>query len=407
MGDYVDEDSGIYVPVNGHQSPQGSQNVVKGSRPLSQMITAESWKESVAMEKISHMSQHQQVLISWVNSHLSLRNMVIYDLHKDICNGVAFINLLEILSGKTVKEYHRKPTTVQQMLQNCDLVIKFLLKLEIQVQARPKDFYNGNMAIIFGALYLLIKKVKEKKIQRPKRGRRTIVSVELLKNTRFSMIADEGRMLAEREEEVEDEMPSNTVQSPKCYTEVENDPIGVDASNATPAEKQRVEEDELERALSQKSLESFTPKKAKITLYDVDRMLETFQDEMQEEEERPVTNDAILDDILQTAKRLKEMKITRAPAIQQKTNINLADLNDDELEALLNDDNYDIGGDLEPLELQLEECGSSLASRDMSPAILNRQQTLSSREMNNLLEELDLDQKEKKSLLKRKVQQPP
>jgi len=212
------------------------------------------------------------------------------------------------------------------------------------------------------------------------------------------MIADEGRMLAEREEEVEDEMPSNTVQSPKCYTEVENDPIGVDASNATPAEKQRVEEDELERALSQKSLESFTPKKAKITLYDVDRMLETFQDEMyqQEEEERPVTNDAILDDILQTAKRLKEMKITRAPAIQQKTNINLADLNDDELEALLNDDNYDIGGDLEPLELQLEECGSSLASRDMSPAILNRQQTLSSREMNNLLEELDLDQKEKK-----------
>jgi len=89
--------------------------------------------------------------------------MVIYDLHKDICNGVAFINLLEILSGKTVKEYHRKPTTVQQMLQNCDLVIKFLLKLEIQVQARPKDFYNGNMAIIFGALYLLIKKVKEKK----------------------------------------------------------------------------------------------------------------------------------------------------------------------------------------------------------------------------------------------------
>jgi len=90
--------------------------------------------------------------------------MHISDLHKDIRDGIALINLLEILTGRSIKEYHKNPSSVQQKLQNCDLLIQFLNKLEVKSSAQPVDIFNGNMSILFGMLYVLVKRLKDKKL---------------------------------------------------------------------------------------------------------------------------------------------------------------------------------------------------------------------------------------------------
>jgi len=95
-----------------------------------------------------------------------------------------------------------------------------------------------------------------------------------------------------------------------------------------------------------------------------------------------ISDDSILlDDILQTAKRLKDMKITRAPAIQKSKNINLSDLNDDELEAFLNDGNFDVSNNFPPISLEFED--------DRIRG--NRGLNLDSSSNNNLLHSSDYD----------------
>eukprot|EP01125_Pyxidicula_operculata_P003849 TRINITY_DN1529_c0_g1_i2.p1 TRINITY_DN1529_c0_g1~~TRINITY_DN1529_c0_g1_i2.p1 ORF type:complete len:738 (-),score=244.51 TRINITY_DN1529_c0_g1_i2:51-1970(-) len=113
--------------------------------------------------------------------------MRITNFHHDISDGVALINLMEILSGKSVREYHQNPITVQHKLQNCDIVIQFLHKFNVKTNARPKDIYHGNMAVLFGAVYQLIEKVMNRvgKVRAMKRKKR-IASV-MVTNKRFSL----------------------------------------------------------------------------------------------------------------------------------------------------------------------------------------------------------------------------
>jgi len=97
-------------------------------------------------------------------------------------------------------------------------------------------------------------------------------------------------------------------------------------------------------------------KVGKLSDMDIEQMIErTFKGELEQENHQSDGNESILDEILQTAKRLKEMKISRAPVIQKTRNINLSDLNDEELEAMLNDGNFDIADNLETLSLEFED----------------------------------------------------
>jgi len=158
MEPIVDEKNCIY-------KLKSANNENRISRPLSQFLQVESQKQGFTMEdpEIIQIRQHQRIILTWVNLQLIERGMHISDLHKDIRDGIALINLLEILTGRSIKEYHKNPSSVQQKLQNCDLLIQFLNKLEVKSSAQPVDIFNGNMSILFGMLYVLVKRLKDKK----------------------------------------------------------------------------------------------------------------------------------------------------------------------------------------------------------------------------------------------------
>eukprot|EP01124_Arcella_intermedia_P027849 TRINITY_DN5541_c0_g1_i2.p1 TRINITY_DN5541_c0_g1~~TRINITY_DN5541_c0_g1_i2.p1 ORF type:complete len:583 (-),score=180.15 TRINITY_DN5541_c0_g1_i2:73-1791(-) len=306
------------------------QNQDDFSRPLSQFLTVQSWKEGFNIDspEIAKIRQHQAVLVSWVNSHLNERGLHISDLHKDIKDGVALINLLEIVSGKNVREYHKKPENMQQKLQNCDLVVQFFKKLNVNVQATAKDVYNGNMTVLFGALYSLIRITKDKNNQRPKKGRRDIVSIQLAKDQNFSIPKGTFSSIAEEDEESSHQTPlspksSSMPLSPKSPKPI-NPLVATLKSNA-------------QRASVRGSIRG----SVKAAVYNNPN----FQDQLAEEAKKmeqenskgsDAGNSEILSDIRETTKRLKDMSTQTTRTNPSSTNKpSLVDLTDDQLEDLL------------------------------------------------------------------------
>jgi len=154
MEPFVDETRCIYKLQNDKSNTED-----RTSRPLSQFLLIESQKQGFNIEdpEIIQIRQHQQILVTWVNLQLTERSMHISDLHKDVRDGVALINLLEILTGCSIR-YHKQPSSVQQKLQNCDLLLQFLNILDIKSETKSVEIYNGHMSVLFGLLYVLVKK---------------------------------------------------------------------------------------------------------------------------------------------------------------------------------------------------------------------------------------------------------
>lgn len=60
--------------------------------------------------------------------------MVIHDLSTDFADGVVLINLLEILSGKTVGRYSLKPSSRFLKIENVVIALKFIdQKLQLKL----------------------------------------------------------------------------------------------------------------------------------------------------------------------------------------------------------------------------------------------------------------------------------
>jgi len=200
------------------------------------------------------------------------------------------------------------------------------------------------MSIIFGTLYSLIRKVKEKKIQKVKKGRKAVVSIELSKDQQFSLHTEASTRTPFLEEGEAEAVPQETKMPNKKSKMTGVQSGGIQGGMVTEGEDFAGGGD----LGIEETLELLNP-----TDYNVEAMLESFEGDMESKNGKEV----IMDDILQTAKRLKEMKVTRVPAVQKNTNVNLVNLNDEELEALLNDENYDFGaeGMTDELELEFEE----------------------------------------------------
>jgi len=337
MEPFVDENRCLYKPKSADNA----------SLPLSQYLQIESQKQGFSMDdpEIIQIRQHQRILVTWVNFQLTERNMHISDLHKDIRDGVALINLLEILSGRSIKEYHKNPSSVQQKLQNCDLLIQFLNKLEVKCQAQPVDIFNGNMAVLFGVLYVVVKRLKEKKIIRDKKGKQRLISVDLrsdqkspggkLKLSQASSVGGRDYPLTERL--MVEKSDTNKLHLSLSCTDLELQIQALD-------DREKIAIEDIMKLKKQSGQTNLAQSQSGPII--------SFHDSM---DGPPGSNDNILDDILQTAKRLKEMKIARAPVIQKTKNINLSDLNDDELEALLNDGNFDIMNNLPAISLEFDD----------------------------------------------------
>jgi len=100
----------------------------------------------------------QRTFTGWCNEFLKDRGMHINDLSKDLKDGVLLINLLEIISGKSVPQrWNRHPKVPTQKYENTAIAVDFVKAEGIKlVNVGNTDITDGNLRIILGLIWTLI-----------------------------------------------------------------------------------------------------------------------------------------------------------------------------------------------------------------------------------------------------------
>ena len=66
----------------------------------------------------------------WCNEHLKKQNLQIEDLAEDFSDGIRLIVLLELLSGKKVGRYSKRPRVHAQRMENVEMALDFIMRKE-------------------------------------------------------------------------------------------------------------------------------------------------------------------------------------------------------------------------------------------------------------------------------------
>jgi len=93
----------------------------------------------------------------WSNSFLRYRALKINELDQDLTDGVLLIQLLEILSDKSLGKYNKTPKMKPQKLENISAALKFITGQGIKlVGIGPEDVHDKNLKLILGLIWTLI-----------------------------------------------------------------------------------------------------------------------------------------------------------------------------------------------------------------------------------------------------------
>lgn len=99
----------------------------------------------------------ESVFRRWANDEVKQRGMKIDDLKTDLQDGLVLINLLEVLSGKSIGRYNKHPRVINQKFENIQIALNFITDQKIKmVNIGAEDIYSGNMRIILGLIWTLI-----------------------------------------------------------------------------------------------------------------------------------------------------------------------------------------------------------------------------------------------------------
>ncbi|ESO10099.1 hypothetical protein HELRODRAFT_72745 [Helobdella robusta] len=94
----------------------------------------------------------------WTNEHLKTVNKHVVDLETDLSDGLRFIALVEVLSGKRFTKFNKRPTMRSHKLENVTLALEFLQKEEgIKiVNIDSSAIVDGKLKLILGLIWTLI-----------------------------------------------------------------------------------------------------------------------------------------------------------------------------------------------------------------------------------------------------------
>jgi len=93
----------------------------------------------------------------WSNSFLRYRKLKINELETDLSDGILLIQLLEILSDKSLGKFNKTPKIKPQKLENLSAALKFITSQGIKlVGIGPEDIHDSNLMLILGLIWTLI-----------------------------------------------------------------------------------------------------------------------------------------------------------------------------------------------------------------------------------------------------------
>lgn len=68
----------------------------------------------------------QNTFTRWANEHLRTVNKHIADITTDFSDGIRLIALVEVLSGKRLPNYNKRPKVRAQKIENVNIALQFL-----------------------------------------------------------------------------------------------------------------------------------------------------------------------------------------------------------------------------------------------------------------------------------------
>ncbi|KAI8518682.1 Dixin [Branchiostoma belcheri] len=131
--------------------PQSAVIMAEGPVPQrgSSQAESQSWAE---------WTEQLQAYVAWVNSQLKKRAgcRIVSDLRRDMQDGVAFAQLVEILSGETLPHVDYSPNSLGTMKQNVEIVLQFMQTHRIRMhQTSAKDIVEGNLKAVMRLILAL------------------------------------------------------------------------------------------------------------------------------------------------------------------------------------------------------------------------------------------------------------
>ncbi|CAG5126980.1 unnamed protein product, partial [Candidula unifasciata] len=86
--------------------------------------------------------------VAWMNSQLKKKPgaHLVEDLRHDVRDGVALINLIEVIAGETIPGVHVAPSSHEEMRENVDKILHFMFLQKIKMHhITIRDIVEGNL----------------------------------------------------------------------------------------------------------------------------------------------------------------------------------------------------------------------------------------------------------------------
>lgn len=101
----------------------------------------------------------QNVFTRWCNEQLMPVNLYIHNLETDFSDGLKLLALLQVLSGKRINRYNKKPNFRPQKLENIAIALKFMEDEGFKLaNIDASDILKGNLKLILGLTWTIILK---------------------------------------------------------------------------------------------------------------------------------------------------------------------------------------------------------------------------------------------------------
>ncbi|KKY27199.1 putative alpha-actinin [Phaeomoniella chlamydospora] len=99
----------------------------------------------------------QKTFTKWLNSKISVRDVAVKDLVKDLSDGIILIHLLEVLSNESLGRYASNPKLRVQRFENVNKSLDYIRSKGIQMtNIGAEDIVDGNRKIVLGLIWTLI-----------------------------------------------------------------------------------------------------------------------------------------------------------------------------------------------------------------------------------------------------------
>ncbi|XP_052063457.1 dixin-like isoform X1 [Mytilus californianus] len=119
-------------------------------------------------KSVIQKKQQLQAYVAWVNSQLKKKPGVrlIEDLRNDMKDGVAMIELIEIVGGEHMSGVHLCPSTYGEMRENIERILHYMTTNRIRMHhTNPKDIVDGNLKSIMRLILALAAHFKPQSVK--------------------------------------------------------------------------------------------------------------------------------------------------------------------------------------------------------------------------------------------------